>query len=180
VPDAGYLTTVRYAKLRRPDMPVLLLSPIASTFASIACLIYLLASAPPSTPERPTGVVAFAYVHGAFWPIVVFDAWCSAACYVFFANATKYITGAETGLVLLLEPLFVPFWVFIGFGEVPSVWTAAGGALLLLTLGAHEAHAAGKCVPRRSWRCDCRAATMQHGAPSPPAPSLQARALDAS
>ena len=31
-----------------------------------------------------------------------------------------------------------PIWVFIGFGEVPTLWTFVGGSVLLLTLAMHE------------------------------------------
>ena len=40
--------------------------------------------------------------------------------------------------MLLIENLIGPLWVFIGFREVPTVWTFLGGGVLLLTLAGHE------------------------------------------
>ena len=40
--------------------------------------------------------------------------------------------------VLLGESVGGPFWVFLAFGDVPSVWTLASGALLITTLVGHE------------------------------------------
>ena len=39
---------------------------------------------------------------------------------------------------MMLETLLGPFWVFLRFGDVPSSWTLAGGAVLLTALFAHE------------------------------------------
>ena len=61
--------------------------------------------------------------------------------YPFLYAAPKLITGAEISCVILLEAVMGPLWVYVGFGTVPGVSTLAGGALLLLTLLAHEAHA---------------------------------------
>ena len=41
-------------------------------------------------------------------------------------------------LIGLLENILAPLWVFARFGDVPSAWTVAGGALLLATLIGHE------------------------------------------
>ena len=56
--------------------------------------------------------------------------------YPFLYAAPKLITGAEISMAVM-----GPLWVYVGFGTVPGVSTLAGGALLLLTLLAHEAHA---------------------------------------
>ena len=61
--------------------------------------------------------------------------------YPFLYAAPKLITGAEISMVILLECVMGPLWVYVGFGTVPGISTLAGGALLLLTLLAHEAHA---------------------------------------
>ena len=58
----------------------------------------------------------------------------NAACVL----APKYITGAEVALILLLETVGGPIWVFIIFGDVPDNWTLLSGALLIASLVAHE------------------------------------------
>lgn len=61
----------------------------------------------------------------------------TASVYICVLLAAKYVTGAEVGLVNLLESVLGPLWVFIGIGEVPTVWTFIGGSLLLVTLASH-------------------------------------------
>ena len=52
--------------------------------------------------------------------------------------APKYISSAEVALVLLLETVLSPLWTYIGVGEEPTVWTLAGGGLLVAVLTLHE------------------------------------------
>ena len=52
--------------------------------------------------------------------------------------APRYISGADTALIMLLETVFAPVWVFFAFGEVPSPWTILGGVILLGALAFHE------------------------------------------
>ena len=54
------------------------------------------------------------------------------------AYAPKHVSGSECALIGLLENILAPLWVFARFGDVPSAWTVAGGALLLATLVGHE------------------------------------------
>ena len=56
--------------------------------------------------------------------------------------APKHVSGSECALIGLLENILAPLWVFARFGDVPSAWTVAGGALLLATLIGHEVAAA--------------------------------------
>ena len=58
------------------------------------------------------------------------------------AYAPKHVSGSECALIGLLENILAPLWVFARFGDVPSAWTVAGGALLLATLIGHELAAA--------------------------------------
>ena len=56
---------------------------------------------------------------------------------VCIARAPKYLPAAETGLILLLEILLGPLFVYIALGEQPSANDIEGGTLILLTLAAH-------------------------------------------
>jgi DME family drug/metabolite transporter len=55
--------------------------------------------------------------------------------YVLFARALKSISPQEASLILLIEPLLNPTWVWLFCGEAMSPATAAGGGLILLGLG---------------------------------------------
>ncbi len=54
-------------------------------------------------------------------------------------GATRLIGAAEVNLVLLLEAVLGPLWVWLAIGEVPARNTVLGGGLLLLTLCTHSA-----------------------------------------
>lgn len=55
--------------------------------------------------------------------------------YVLFARSLKYIPPQEASLVLLVEPLLNPTWVWLFCGEAISPATAVGGGLILAGLG---------------------------------------------
>lgn len=56
---------------------------------------------------------------------------------LFIAKSTQYLPAAQTGLILLLEILLGPFFVYIVLKEQPSVENMLGGGLVLVTLLAH-------------------------------------------
>ena len=53
------------------------------------------------------------------------------------ARAPKYLPAAQTGMILLLEILLGPLFVYLALGEQPSSNDIMGGALVLLTLIVH-------------------------------------------
>ena len=54
--------------------------------------------------------------------------------YVIFARGLRTITSQEATVIGLLEPILLPVWVYLAWGEVPAPWTVAGGALILAGL----------------------------------------------
>lgn len=52
--------------------------------------------------------------------------------YVLFSMAVKKVTAQQAILLILLEPLLNPVWVWLSIGEVPHSGTIAGGALILI------------------------------------------------
>jgi len=53
--------------------------------------------------------------------------------YVFFSIAIKHLAALESSLVLFIEPVLNPVWVFLVIGEVPGPLALAGGALVIGT-----------------------------------------------
>ena len=43
---------------------------------------------------------------------------------------TRYIPAAQVGLLAMVEPVLAPIWVWMGVGEVPSLATIVGGAII--------------------------------------------------
>jgi len=54
--------------------------------------------------------------------------------YVLFARGLKSISGHEATGIGLLEPLLVPVWVYLAWGDKPAWWTLVGGGLILVGL----------------------------------------------
>lgn len=57
----------------------------------------------------------------------------------FFAlnEASRYTTASNVSLLLLLETVLAPIWVWLGTGEAPSPRMLVGGGLVVLTLAAY-------------------------------------------
>ena len=51
----------------------------------------------------------------------------------------KYIPAPEVGLMLLLESILGPVWVWLALGEQPGIRTFVGGAIILSTLAINTA-----------------------------------------
>jgi drug/metabolite transporter (DMT)-like permease len=51
--------------------------------------------------------------------------------FVFYSIAIKHIQALESTLILTMEPVLNPLWVFLVLGEVPGMLAFIGGALVL-------------------------------------------------
>lgn len=59
--------------------------------------------------------------------------------YVLFTRGLRYVTAHEASNIALLEPMLVPLWVFLVWGNTPSYepphwWTFVGGGFILVGL----------------------------------------------
>jgi drug/metabolite transporter, DME family len=54
--------------------------------------------------------------------------------YVLFTRGLRSIPGHEATGIGLLEPLLVPVWVYLAWGDAPAWWTLVGGGLILAGL----------------------------------------------
>jgi drug/metabolite transporter (DMT)-like permease len=53
---------------------------------------------------------------------------------VLIGNGTKYINASEVSLLMIIETLMAPIWVWIFLNEIPSSNTFLGGSIILTTL----------------------------------------------
>ncbi len=53
---------------------------------------------------------------------------------VMIGNGTKYINASEVSLLMIIETIMAPVWVWLFLNEVPSSYTFIGGSVILLTL----------------------------------------------
>jgi len=51
--------------------------------------------------------------------------------YVFYSEAIKHSTALEAVLILMIEPILSPLWVFLFMGEVPGRLPMIGGAIVI-------------------------------------------------
>ena len=54
--------------------------------------------------------------------------------YLLFTYGLKRTTATEASLITMLEPLFNPVWVAIGYGEQPSTLAIIGGLIIVVAL----------------------------------------------
>ena len=59
--------------------------------------------------------------------------------YILFARGLRSIPGHEATGIGLLEPILVPLWVFLAWGDKPAWWTLVGGGLILVGLAVRYA-----------------------------------------
>ncbi|MDY0235183.1 MAG: DMT family transporter [Gudongella sp.] len=54
--------------------------------------------------------------------------------YIFYSIAIKHLTALEAILIMFIEPILNPIWVFIVVGERPSFLSLIGGTIVLITI----------------------------------------------
>lgn len=115
---AGQITTVRHA--RSIDMV-----PSLGISGVLTALIAL----PFSAPIAITGldffylcILGLVILPGAFGLITI---------------GPRYISAPEVSLLMLMESILGPFWVWLVLAEVPSQETVIGGAIVIMTLVIH-------------------------------------------
>ena len=72
----------------------------------------------------------------------------------FFTIGSRHLPSGQASLIATLETPLMPFWVYLGFGEIPSLRALIGGALvmgaviadILADRRAHQDDAAAKAV----------------------------------
>ena len=58
--------------------------------------------------------------------------------YFLFSLGIRRLPSIQVSLLVLLEPMLNPVWVYLGNGETPGRWAIAGGAIVLGTLAWHS------------------------------------------
>lgn len=58
--------------------------------------------------------------------------------YIVFNVGLNYVSATEAMIIGMLEAIFNPIWVFIGLGEVPSIYAIIGGVIVLSAILIHN------------------------------------------
>ena len=117
---AGSFSLIRYYK-DRDLVPAMALSML------LAALIALPFAAPTTISASDAGWLA---AMGLFMLPLSFG--------LMFIGP-RYIPAAEVSLILLLEAILGPLWVWLAVGEEPGSRTLVGGAIVIVTLAANAA-----------------------------------------
>jgi drug/metabolite transporter (DMT)-like permease len=114
---AGVVLSLRY--LRALD---------AAWLAAMNHLVTLLVLA-------PLAFTVSTWPSGIQWPLLAaFGVIQMGFPYILFTRGLRTLPGHEAAGIALLEPLLVPVWVYLAWGDRPHWWTLAGGACILLGL----------------------------------------------
>ena len=131
--QSAYICNIRAAARSDPNINMIPASITGSVMAAVWAALALLASGRGLLPGGG-GEEELA----PFFGLMALDGLCVSLLLVALTLAPRHISGAEVSLITLLETPLGPFIVFLYFGETPGPWTLGGGALLLVTLAAHE------------------------------------------
>lgn len=76
-------------------------------------------------------------MQGQFWFMVITGCLVLPVSFFSLSLASRYTHAANVSLLMLLETVLGPLWVWLGIGEVPGPRMLAGGAVVVLSLGAY-------------------------------------------
>lgn len=65
------------------------------------------------------------------WMVTFLGVFQIAFAYAFFASGLKRVIAVEASIIAMVEPVFNPVWVFLGYGETPTVTAIIGGLIIL-------------------------------------------------
>ncbi len=54
--------------------------------------------------------------------------------YMIFNEGIKYVSATESMIIAMLEAILNPIWVFLGVGEVPTIYSIIGSVIILITV----------------------------------------------
>lgn len=54
--------------------------------------------------------------------------------YLIFNEGLKYVSATESMIIAMLEAVLNPIWVFLGVGEVPTIYSIIGSIIILLAV----------------------------------------------
>ena len=73
-------------------------------------------------------------INGTVWAVLVSALLILPLSFFALNAASRHTTAANVSLLLLLETVLAPVWVWLGTGEAPSLRMMAGGVVVVVTL----------------------------------------------
>jgi drug/metabolite transporter (DMT)-like permease len=123
--SGAFFLATGFTVVRR--FPAISIFPVISTSGLLTALVILPLAQPFSVTQSDMGYLLIMGIY--MLPVA------TALMYL----GPKYIPAPEVGLMLLLESILGPIWVWLALGEQPGIRTFIGGAIILSTLAINTA-----------------------------------------
>ncbi len=134
--SGAFFLALGFTVVRR--FPKIMIFPVISTSGLFTALLILPLAQPFSVTQADMGYLIIMGVY--MLPVG------TALMYL----GPKYIPAPEVGLMLLLESILGPVWVWLALGEQPGIRTFIGGAIILSTLAVNAIWALKSASIRKS------------------------------
>lgn len=129
--SACYFVTIRLAGARAPGTPMVWASVLGMVLASVLGLLLIPALHPAGQPLLPPrSSITWLALNGCC---------CVALALYCITLAVRLTPPAEVSLIMQLEGLLGPVSTYLIIDEVPSLFTVAGGCVVLAMVIGHEA-----------------------------------------
>jgi drug/metabolite transporter (DMT)-like permease len=79
-------------------------------------------------------LIGLSYTTGDLLGLFVLGTFQVGIAYIFYSLAVKHLTALESILIMFLEPILNPIWVFLIAGERPGPISLVGGVIVLGTV----------------------------------------------
>ena len=116
----AFALALNFVVLRaHPRIPIMLVMAFGSFLAGVNGILI---TGPGNMPD------------GQVWAIILTGAVILPASFFALSLASRYTHPANVSLIMLLETVLAPLWVWLGVGEKPTVNMMIGGAIVVISL----------------------------------------------
>lgn len=116
----------------RPELPILLLIGLGAALAGLTGMIV-------------TGPSMM--MQGEVWAIMICGILILPVSFFSLSLASRYTHASNVSLLLLLETVLGPLWVWLGTGETPTPMMLAGGVIVVVSLAVYLWHSGRRVMP---------------------------------
>jgi drug/metabolite transporter (DMT)-like permease len=71
---------------------------------------------------------------GDFYSLVALGLFQLGLPFILYTNALKKVRALDAMLIIIIEPILNPLWVYIFLGETPGKWAFVGGCIVIVSL----------------------------------------------
>ncbi len=122
----AFVLALNFVTLRaQPDLPILLAIGIGAWIAGALGWII-------TGPGQ--------MMQGAVWAMAVTGLLVLPLSFFLLSLSARHTLAANVSLIMLLETVLGPFWVWLGVGEMPTLAMLVGGAIVVISLGLYLIH----------------------------------------